>query len=59
MHGGLTGVGLAMALVSLAACGGSDTMSASEETTQRQADLYAIGQLQKTFHKACLRRTST
>ena len=39
--------------VSLSACGGSSGGSASEqEDTQRQADLYAIGQIQKTFHKA-------
>ena len=40
-------------LVSLSACGGSSAGLASEqEDTQRQADLYAIGQIQKTFHKA-------
>ena len=48
----LTGVGLAVALVSLAACGGSDTMSASEETIQRQSDLYLIEQIEKSFHQA-------
>ena len=37
---------------SLSACGGSSAGSASEQDTQRQADLYAIGQVQKTFHKA-------
>jgi ketosteroid isomerase-like protein len=40
-------------VVSLSACGGSSAGSASEqEDTQRQADLYAISQIQTTFHKA-------
>jgi hypothetical protein len=40
-------------VVSLSACGGSSAGSPSgQEDTQRQADLYAIGQIQKTFHKA-------
>lgn len=47
--GGVFGV---VAVVSLAACGGSSTSSASEQTTQRQADLYSIDQVEKSFHKA-------
>lgn len=38
-------------VISLAACGGSSSGSASEQDTKRQADLYAIGQIEKTFHK--------
>lgn len=48
----LIGTGLATILVSLTACGGSGTMSASEQATQGQADLYAIEQLEKKFHQA-------
>jgi ketosteroid isomerase-like protein len=39
-------------LVSLAACGGSGKQSARRQQTQRQADLYAIDQIEKTWHKA-------
>jgi len=46
------GGALAALVISLAACGGSGTGSASEQETQQQADLYAIGQIQQTFHKA-------
>jgi ketosteroid isomerase-like protein len=43
--------GLAMALA-LAACGGSGKQSAVQRSRQRQADLYAIDQIEKTWHKA-------
>ncbi len=46
---GLTGLMLAM---SLTACGGSSKGSGSDRATQRQADLYAIGEIEKTWHKA-------
>jgi len=46
----LIGGALGALVVSLAACGGSS--SASEEAMQRQADLYAIDQIEKNFHKA-------
>jgi uncharacterized protein (TIGR02246 family) len=39
-------------VVLLAGCGGSSGNSASEETVQRHADLWAIEQLQKSFHRA-------
>ncbi len=42
-------------VVSLAACGGSGT-SSSEETLQRQADLNAIDQIEKNFHRATSRK---
>jgi uncharacterized protein (TIGR02246 family) len=38
--------------ISLAGCGGSGTKSASDQERQRQADLWAIGQLERNFHKA-------
>jgi ketosteroid isomerase-like protein len=46
---GLLGVAVA---VSLTACGGSGQSSASEQATQKQADEYAIDQIEKTWHKA-------
>ncbi len=48
----LIGGALGALVLSLAACGDSSTSSASEQATQRQADLYAIDQIEKTFHKA-------
>ena len=39
-------------VVLLTGCGGSGTSSASEQTTQRQADLYAINQIERNFHRA-------
>jgi uncharacterized protein (TIGR02246 family) len=46
----LIGGALAVAVASLAACGSSS--SASDRTLQRQADLYAIDQIEKRFHRA-------
>jgi uncharacterized protein (TIGR02246 family) len=48
----LTGGAVGALAVSLAACGGSSTNSSSEQATQRQADLYAIAQIEKNWHKA-------
>ena len=48
----LIGGALGVVVVSLAACGGSSTSSASEQAMQRQADLYAIDQIEKNFHQA-------
>jgi uncharacterized protein (TIGR02246 family) len=48
----LAGSALGLVVASLAACGGSDTSSASAETVQREADLYAIDQIEKTWHRA-------
>jgi hypothetical protein len=39
-------------VVSLAACGGSSTSSASKQAMQRLADLNAIDQIEKNFHRA-------
>jgi len=42
-----------LALVgSLAACGGSSKSSASDATTQKEADYYAIDQIEKVWHQA-------
>lgn len=48
----LIGGALGVLVLSLAACGGSSGSSASEETMERQADYWAISQLQKSFHEA-------
>ena len=48
----LMGGALGVLIISLAACGGSSTAPTREQDTQRQADLYAIGEIQRTFHKA-------
>jgi len=44
-------VGLALT-VSLAACGGSSTNSASQQLQQQNADKYAIEQIEANWHKA-------
>ena len=51
----LTGGALGSLVVALAACGGTSTSSAADKDLQRQADLYAIDQIEKTFHKATTR----
>jgi ketosteroid isomerase-like protein len=51
----LIGAGLATVLVSLSACGGSNANSASEQAMQRQANLYAIDQIEVKFHEATSR----
>jgi len=43
--------GLALA-VSLAACGGSAPSSTAQADLQRQADLYAIDQIEVKWHEA-------
>jgi len=52
MRTGLIGAAIAMLVVALSACGGSSSSSASEEALQRDSDLYAISQIEKTFHEA-------
>jgi uncharacterized protein (TIGR02246 family) len=47
----LIGGALGVLVISLAACGGSST-SSSEQTLQRHADLDAIDQIEKTWHRA-------
>jgi aspartate carbamoyltransferase regulatory subunit len=51
----LIGGALALSVVSLTACGGSSTISTNAQAVQRQADLYAIEQLEVKFHKATSR----
>src|SRR5215831_9912804 len=46
------GGAVCLLILSLVACGGSGTSSAHREATQRQADLYAIDQIEKTWHRA-------
>jgi uncharacterized protein (TIGR02246 family) len=48
----LIGAALAVLVASLAACGGSGASSASGQELQREADLYAIDQIEKTWHRA-------
>jgi ketosteroid isomerase-like protein len=52
--GGAVGVLVALAalVISLAAFGGSSTSSTTEQTMQRRADLWAIDQIEKNFHRA-------
>jgi hypothetical protein len=45
-------VGIGVLVGALAASGGSSSSAASEEEMRRNADLYEIDRLEKTFHKA-------
>jgi len=42
--------------LALSACGGSSSSSASDEALQREADLYQISQIEKTFHEAITKK---
>ena len=44
-------LGLVLAVL-LAACGGSGKQSTANQELQQQADMYAIDQIEKTWHKA-------
>jgi ketosteroid isomerase-like protein len=44
-------LGVAIAVL-LTACGGSGKKSAAEQLAQQQSDLYAIDQIERTWHKA-------
>ena len=48
----LLGGALGVLVVILSACGGSSGSSASAEAMQRQADNYAISQIERDFHEA-------
>jgi ketosteroid isomerase-like protein len=48
----LIGGALAALVVALSACGGSSGSSASDQAQQRQADLYEISQIERSFHEA-------
>jgi len=52
----LIGGALAMLMVSLAACGGSSTSSATEQVLQRKADVWEIDQIEVNFHKATTKK---
>jgi ketosteroid isomerase-like protein len=52
MRVGATVCSTVLAAASLAACGGSDKPTAAERHAQRQADMYAIEQIEATWHKA-------
>src|ERR1044072_6187405 len=52
----LIGGALAALVVALSACGGSSESSASEEALQRQADIYEIGQIEKSFHESMAKK---
>jgi uncharacterized protein (TIGR02246 family) len=51
----LIGGALGVTVISLAACGGSGTSSAAEQALQRQADFYAINQIEQKWHRATSR----
>lgn len=48
----LVGGVLATLVLALAACGGSGKNSAQDQATQRDAELYRIDQIERTWHKA-------
>jgi hypothetical protein len=51
----LLGAALAVLVVTLSACGGSSENGA-DETVQRQSDLYAIGQIEKSIHESITKK---
>jgi ketosteroid isomerase-like protein len=48
----LIGGALGALVVALSACGGSSGSSASDQALQRQADIYAISQIERSFHES-------
>jgi ketosteroid isomerase-like protein len=50
------GAALGAFVISLTACGGSSSTSASEQELQRQADMYEISLIEKTFHEAITKK---
>ncbi len=48
----LTGGVLAILVFALSACGGSNGSSASERAMEEKADIYAISQIERSFHEA-------
>jgi hypothetical protein len=48
----ICGLGAVALTLALAGCGGSSKSSAQSEDIQRQADINAIDQIEKTWHKA-------
>jgi ketosteroid isomerase-like protein len=52
----LIGGALGALVVALSACGGSSGSSASDQALQRQADTYAISQIEKDFHESMTKK---
>ena len=52
----LIGGAVVLLTLALSACGGSSSRSASDEALQREADLYQISQIEKTFHEAITKK---
>lgn len=52
----LIGAALAALTLALSACGGSGATAGIEEALQRQADKYAISEIQRAFHKAMTKK---
>jgi ketosteroid isomerase-like protein len=48
----LIGGALVALVVALSACGGSSGSSASDDALQREADLFEISQIERSFHEA-------
>ncbi len=47
-----TGGAVVALVLMLAACGGSNGSSSAEKQAEREADVYAISQIERTFHEA-------
>jgi ketosteroid isomerase-like protein len=52
----LIGGALGALVVALSACGGSSGGSASDEALHRQVDIYAIGQIERSFHESSAKK---
>lgn len=52
LMGGAILVAVAALVFALSACGGSSGSSASEQAVQKQADVYAIDQIERSFHES-------
>jgi ketosteroid isomerase-like protein len=48
----MIGSAIGVVVVCLAACGNSGTSSVTEQAQQREADMWEIDQIEKTFHEA-------
>ena len=48
----LTGAALGAVVLMLAACGSSSSNSSSSAQVEREADMYAISKIEKTFHES-------
>jgi ketosteroid isomerase-like protein len=48
--------GLGALVIAISACGGSSGSSASDQALQRQVDVYAISQIERTFHESMAKK---